>query len=92
MMNDMFSDKMHEGFLVIYMNDLMIFTCGILKAEHAELVKHILQKLWENDLFMKPSKYTFFAKSVDFLGMTVFKDRVSMDPAKVAAVESMLCP
>ena len=43
MMNDMFSDEMHEGFLVIYMDDLIIFTCGISKAKHAKLVKHILQ-------------------------------------------------
>ena len=42
MMNGMFSDKMHEGFLVIYMDDLMIFTHGIPKVEHVELVKHIL--------------------------------------------------
>src|SRR5437660_2828468 len=74
MMNDIFSDEMHEGFLVIYMNDLMIFTCNMSKAEHAKLVKQILQKLRENDLFVKPSKCIFFAKEVDFLGMTVFHE------------------
>src|SRR5947209_19538044 len=47
MMNNIFCDEMHEGFLVIYMDDLMIFTCSIPKAEHASLVKWILQKLRE---------------------------------------------
>ena len=39
MMKDVFSDEMHEGFLIIYMDDLMIFTCDISKAKHAKLVK-----------------------------------------------------
>src|SRR5438445_569660 len=71
MMNDMFSDEMHKGFLVIYMDDLMVFTQDMSKAEHAKLVKHILQNLRENDLFIKPSKCTFFANSMNFLGMTM---------------------
>src|SRR5437588_11738220 len=33
MMNDMFSDEMHECFLVIYMDDLMIFTQDMSKVE-----------------------------------------------------------
>ena len=41
MMNDIFSDEMHKGFLVIYMDDLMIFTCDMSKAEYAKLVKWI---------------------------------------------------
>ena len=42
MMNDVFSDEMHKIFLVIYMDDLLIFTCGTPKAKHAKLVHHIL--------------------------------------------------
>ena len=34
----------------------------------------------------------FFVKSVDFLRMTVFKDRVSMDPAKVVAIKDYQAP
>src|SRR5947209_3943026 len=73
MMNVIFSDEMHEGFLVIYMDDLMIFTCGMSQAEHVKLVKRILQKLQENDLFVKPSTCMFLAKSVYFLRMTMSK-------------------
>src|SRR5438309_1946592 len=73
MMNDIFSDEMHEGFLVIYMDDLLIFMHDMSQAEHIKLVKHRLQKLRDNDLFMKPSKCTFFAKSMDFLGIIMSK-------------------
>src|SRR5947209_3321088 len=83
MIDDVFSDEMHGGFLVIYMDDLMVFTHGISKVEHVKLVEHILQKLRENNLFIKPSKCMFFVKSMNFLRMTVSKDSISMDSAKV---------
>src|SRR5437660_10109282 len=41
---------------------------------------------------MKPLKYTFFMKSMDFLGMTMSKDGVSMDPAKVSAIKDYQVP
>src|SRR5438309_1584457 len=92
MMNDVFLDEMHEGFIVIYMDDLLIFTRDMSRGDHAELIKHILKKLRENDLFVKPSKCIFFAKSVDFLGMTMSKDSVSMDLAKVSAIKDYQAP
>src|SRR5438309_11983486 len=86
-MNDMFSDEMHEGFLVIYMDDLMIFMHDMSQAEHVKLIKRVLQKLQDNDLCVKLSKCTFFVKSMDFLGMMVSKDSMSMDPSKVSAIK-----
>ena len=56
------------------------------------MVKGILKKLRHNDLFMKPSKCTFFAKSMDFLGMTVSKDGVSIDLTKVAVIKDYQAP
>lgn len=84
-MMNMFCDEMHEEFLVIYM-DLMIFIRGISHAKHAKLIKCILQKLCDNDLFVKPSKCTFFVELVDFLGMMVSKDGMSMDPIKISVI------
>src|SRR5947209_2198652 len=37
MMNDVFSDEMHEGFVVIYMDDLLIFTWDMSHSDHAKL-------------------------------------------------------
>src|SRR5437660_9943793 len=36
MINNIFFNEMHEGFLVIYMNYLMMFMHGICKLEHAK--------------------------------------------------------
>src|SRR5437660_1451858 len=41
---------------------------------------------------MKPSKCTFFAKSVNFLGMTISQEGISMDPAKVAVINDYQPP
>src|SRR5438445_530569 len=92
MMNDIFLDKMHEGFMVIYMDDLLIFMHDMSHGDHAKLVKCILKKLRENNLFIKPSKCTFFAESVNFLRMMVSKNGVSMDPAKVSTIKEYQAP
>ena len=62
------------------------------KVEHVKLVKHILQKLKDNDLFVKLLKCTFFTKSIDFLRMTMSKDDMSMDLAKVSAIKDYQAP
>src|SRR5947209_5442441 len=92
MMNDVFSEEMHEGFLIIYMDDLMIFMCNMSKAEHAKLVKQILQKLRENNLFIKLFKCTFFVKSINFLEMIMSKDGMLMDPTKIATINDYQVP
>ena len=40
----------------------------------------------ENDLFVKPEKCTFRATEVDFLGMIVRCDSISMDQTKVKVI------
>ena len=46
----------------------------------------MLRRLEENDLFVKPKKYTFHATEVDFLGMIVGRDGIKMDQEKVKAI------
>ena len=67
MMDEIFKGKIVQGWLKIYMDDLLI--CGK-KSNHAELVERgcrILQILMENDLFVKPDKCFFFIKKVELL-------------------------
>src|SRR5438445_10497921 len=59
MMNDIFIGVI-EGCLVIYINDLLVFTKKLTREEHVIKVCTVLQKLQKNDLFLKPSKCKFF--------------------------------
>ena len=68
MMNEIFADM--EDILVVYIDDIMIFTKGSL-AEHQAKVKEVLQHLCNNDLFAHSEKCSFDKVEVEYLGMFV---------------------
>ena len=68
MMNEIFADI--EDIVVVYINDIMIFTKGSL-AEHQAKVKEVLQCLRNNDLFAHPKKCSFDKTEVEYLGMFI---------------------
>ena len=84
MMNKIFIDM--EDIVVVYIDDIMIFTKMNNLKEHNKIVLEVLRRLEENDLYVKPEKCTFCATEVDFLGMIVGKDGIKMNQEKVKAV------
>ncbi|KIN99403.1 hypothetical protein M404DRAFT_30463 [Pisolithus tinctorius Marx 270] len=90
MMNDIFGDM--EDVLVVYIDDLMIFTKTDDEKEHDRIVLEVLRRLEENDLFVKPEKCFFKQKQVEFLGMVVGTEGVSMDKNKVKAITEWPVP
>ena len=84
MMNEIFTDM--DDVLVVYINDLMIFTKTENQAENDKIILEVLRRLKENDLFIKPKKCTFCATEVDFLSMIVRCDGIKMDQEKVKAI------
>ena len=65
MMNEIFTDM--DDVVVVYIDDLMIFTKTENQAEHDKIVLEVLKRLEENDLFVKPKKCMFCATEVDFV-------------------------
>ena len=57
MMNEIFRDKIDEGVISIYMDDILVHTKDL--AEHREVVLRVLQRLEEHDLYLKPEKCQF---------------------------------
>jgi len=49
MMNALFDDLIKEGWVIIYMDDILIFSEDL--EEHRILVKKVLQRLQDEDLF-----------------------------------------
>ena len=91
MMDDLFSEEMATGDVVIYMDDILIATAGSID-QHRHKVAHILSKLQSNDLFLKPEKCTFHRKEVEYLGVIVGNNEVKMDPIKVAGIAQWPTP
>ena len=62
------------------------------KEGHDEIVKEVLKKLKENDLFLKAEKCIFGVKEIEFLGLLIGPDGIKMDPIKVEAIISWPTP
>lgn len=55
MMDDLFCEEVMQGWLLTYIVDILVFTNGS-REDHLKKVALILQKLLDNDLFLKPEK------------------------------------
>jgi len=84
MMNDIFQDLIVEGIMVVYLDDILIFTK--MEEEHAKAIRWVLQVLQENKLFLCPEKCEFCKEQIEYLGLVISENEVSMDLVKVAGV------
>jgi len=84
MMNDIFWNLIVEGIVVVYLDDILIFTKT--EEEHTQAVRQVLQVLKENKLFLYPEKCEFYKQRIEYLGLVISENKVSMDLVKVAGV------
>jgi len=84
MMNDIFWNLIVEGIVVVYLDDILIFTKT--EEEHTQVVQRVLQVLKENKLFLHPEKCEFYKQRIEYLGLVISENEVSMDPVNVAGV------
>src|ERR1700692_228723 len=91
MMDIIFREEISSGDVVIYMDDILIATTGSLD-EHRHRVAEVLQKLQDNDLYLKPEKCHFHKEEVEYLGVIVGKGQVKMDPVKVQGITDWPTP
>jgi len=85
MMNDIFQNLIAEGIVVVYLDDILIFTKT--EEKHVQAVRRVLQVLKENKLFLRPEKCEFYKQWIEYLGLVISENKVSMDPVKVAGVQ-----
>ena len=69
MMNDILSQEIAEGWVLVYMDDILIFSPDA--TTHQLRERRILKKLQENQLFVKPEKCVFGVDRVEFLGLVI---------------------
>jgi len=90
MMNDIFCDLISEGVVVVYMDDILIFTRTL--EEHRAVTRRVLQILEQHQLYLKPEKCEFERTRIEYLGLIVSENSVEMDPVKVAGVKEWPAP
>ena len=84
MMNDIFRNLIAEGIMVVYLDDILIFTRT--EEEHAKAIWWVLQVLQDNKLFLRLEKCEFFKEQIEYLGLVILENQVSMDLVKVVGV------
>jgi hypothetical protein len=89
-MNDSFRDMIAKGWLVIYMDDLLIFSFD--DATHSEHTRCVLQRMTELDLHLCFEKYNFATTEVEYLGMIIKPGTLAMDPVKLDGIASWPTP
>ncbi|THG96649.1 hypothetical protein EW145_g7744 [Phellinidium pouzarii] len=90
MMNDIFYDLITKGVVIIYIDNILIFTETM--EENDEVVEEVLRRLLENDLFLKPEKCKFGQMSVEFLGIRIGNGEIQMVEEKVQGVKDWPVP
>ena len=58
LMNSVFHDFIREGFVVVYLDDLLVYSKS--REQHLEHLTRILTRLREEKLYAKLSKFEFF--------------------------------
>jgi hypothetical protein len=80
-MNDLFHELISHGVVIVYMDNILIFT------KYQQITQEVLQILHDNHLYLKAEKCAFEQTEIDYLGLIVRHGEVSMDPVKVKGVQ-----
>ncbi|KAJ3524309.1 hypothetical protein NMY22_g11055 [Coprinellus aureogranulatus] len=84
MMDELFIIPIQDGYLIIYMDDLLIFSDSLdrlIEHEHA-----VLSIMKQHRLSAKPEKCVWRQTRVEYLGLIISEDGVEMDPKKTSAI------
>ena len=92
-MNMIFCREVAQGWLFVYMDNIAIHTKPLPSEselqyyqQHIMLTHQILQKLHNNDLYLKPFKCEFAKDEIEYLGVIVGKNQMCMDPHKLDSI------
>jgi hypothetical protein len=90
MMNNVFKDFINQGWLVIYMDDMLISSKDI--NTNRKRTNLILERLEQHDLYLKAEKCVFDCQKVEFLGLVVTPNSLAMDPMKLKGIHDWPTP
>lgn len=80
-MNNIFEDPILKGWVLIYMDDIMVFAKTM--DDLNRWTKAVLRIMEGQELHLKPEKYQFQKQWIEFLGSVISKDGLDTETGKV---------
>jgi hypothetical protein len=90
MMDEIFEGLISEGVVVVYLDDILIFTETL--EEHRAITRRVMEILERHKLYLRPDKCKFKKTTVKYLGVIISHNSVAMDPVKVAGITEWPTP
>jgi hypothetical protein len=79
-----------KSFVVVYLDEILIFSQTW--EEHLHHIRQVLQTLWHHKLCANLEKCTFGITEVHYLGYTIDKWGVHVDPTKIQVIRDFPAP
>ena len=83
-MNNILRDLIDTRDIVAFMDNVLVGTED--EKKHDEIVEEVLKRIKESNLYVKPEKYVWKVKEINFLGLVIEIEEIKIQEEKVAEV------
>jgi Reverse transcriptase (RNA-dependent DNA polymerase) len=90
MMDDIFMTMIDNRLVIVCIDNILIFVN--IKEELERITKLVLEKLQEHNLFLKAKKCKFCQTRIEYLGMIIEEEKISMDAVKLGGIRDWPVP
>jgi Reverse transcriptase (RNA-dependent DNA polymerase)/RNase H-like domain found in reverse transcriptase len=90
MIDDIFMTMIDKWLVIVYMDNILIF--ANMDEELRRIMKLVLEKLQEHNLFLKAKKCEFCKTKIKYLGMIIEQGKIAMDSVKLGGIRDWPTP
>lgn len=83
-MNDLFQDFIHCKVVVVYLDNILIFSKMLQK--YWQVAQEVLQIFCKHKLYFKSENSKYEATKIEYFDMIIFEEQVEMDPVKIKGI------
>jgi hypothetical protein len=84
MMDNIFMTMIDKQLVIVYMDDILTFADT--EEEPKRIMKLVLEKLQEHNLFLKAKKCEFCKTKIKYLGMIIKQGKIAMNSVKLGGI------
>jgi len=75
-MNDILRDLIDMEDVVAFMDNMLVGTEN--EKKHDKIIREVLRRMEENNLYIKPEKYVWKVKKINFLGLVIVVEEIKI--------------